>query len=87
MSKAGGSMTVGRIVDKTGLTSSYDFALEFSGAWSPGGAFLPPPEGQPDSAPMLIDALREQLGLWLQPGKTTLDALVIDHVEKIPTEN
>ncbi len=87
MSKAGGSATVGRIVDKTGLTGSYDFALEFSGAWSIGGAFVPPPEGQPDPAPMLIDALREQLGLQLKPVKTMLDALVIDHVEKIPTEN
>ncbi len=82
-----GGITVGRIVDKTGLTGSYDFALEFSGVWGAGGAFLPPPEDQPDPAPMLMDALREQLGLQLRPVKTMLDALVIDHAEKTPAEN
>lgn len=67
---------LGRIVvDKTGLKESYDFTLE----WAPDQA--------PDSsAPSLVTALREQLGLRLESQKSPVDILVIDSVEK-PTEN
>jgi len=34
-----------------------------------------------------MSALQDQLGLKLQPRKATILALVIDHVEKMPTEN
>ena len=39
------------------------------------------------SLPDFFTALREQLGLKLQPQKVPVDFLVIDHVDKIPTEN
>jgi uncharacterized protein (TIGR03435 family) len=81
-------VTLGRIVDKTGLDGRYDFTLEFAGYHGPGGAFPPPPaDGQTDTAPLLIDALREQLGLILTEKKVLLDVLVVDHVDKVPTEN
>jgi uncharacterized protein (TIGR03435 family) len=32
-------------------------------------------------------ALREQLGLILKTAKIKLEVIVVDHVEKIPTEN
>jgi uncharacterized protein (TIGR03435 family) len=67
---------LGRIVvDKTGLKQSYDFTLE----WAPDQA--------PDSsAPSLVTALREQLGLRLKSQKSAVDVLVIDSEEKL-TEN
>jgi len=37
--------------------------------------------------PTLFNALEKQLGLRLEVSKTTLDALIIDHAEKVPTEN
>jgi uncharacterized protein (TIGR03435 family) len=37
--------------------------------------------------PTLFNALEKQLGLRLEQKKTGLDALVIDHAEKMPTEN
>jgi uncharacterized protein (TIGR03435 family) len=78
---------LGRVVDKTGLSGRYDFTLEFAGRYA-GGAFPPPlPEGQIDTAPTLIDALRQQLGLTLIEKKASLDVLVVDHVDKVPTEN
>ncbi len=83
-----GGLTVGRVVNKTALEGSYSFTLEFAGAWGPGGAFLPPlPDGQTDTASNLFDALRQQVGLRLDEGKARLDVLVVDHVDKVPTEN
>jgi hypothetical protein len=37
--------------------------------------------------PTIFQALQEQLGLKLEPAKATVDILVIDHMEKTPTEN
>ncbi len=54
----------------------------------PGGddpAIRATPSG--DSPPSIFDALQEQLGLKLKPQKGPVDVLVIDHVEKTPTEN
>jgi len=39
-----------------------------------------------DERPDIATALREQLGLKLVPEKTTVQIVVVDHVEK-PTEN
>jgi uncharacterized protein (TIGR03435 family) len=63
---------LGRIVvDQTGLTGSYDFTLE----WAPDDA--------PDSpAPSLVTALREQLGLRLEPQKAPVEILVIDSIAR-----
>lgn len=74
------ALQVDRLVeDKTGLTGSYDFTLE----WSPGegGAALPN-----DSRPSLFGALQEQLGLMLEPAKEMVDGIVITHIEK-PSAN
>ena len=40
-----------------------------------------------DAAPTLIVAVQEQLGLKLESKKGPVDILVIDHAEKVPTEN
>ena len=82
-----------RTVDKTGLTGPYDFTLEFSNAGLPGpmgrGVAAPSPDeaGQPDAAPDLFAALEKQLGLKLEKSKTQLDVIVIDHMDRQPTEN
>jgi len=41
----------------------------------------------PSSLPSIFTALQEQLGLKLVSQKVPVDTLVIDHVDKIPTEN
>jgi uncharacterized protein (TIGR03435 family) len=78
------------ILDRTGLDGTFHFTLEF--APQPPGALAAPtsfdrmPEAD-DSAPNLISAIRQQLGLRLNPRKIPLDVLIVDRAEKVPTEN
>jgi uncharacterized protein (TIGR03435 family) len=71
------------VVERTGLSGAFDFELN----WTPNRAPLrpdAPPANQDD--PSIFTALREQLGLKLEPAKAPTDVLVIDHVER-PTPN
>lgn len=80
--------TQGKVIDKTGLTGLYDFTFEYAGLPNPGGSHPPPlPDGQTDTAPFLAEALQAQLGLKLEEKKAKLEVLVIDHVDRVPTEN
>lgn len=87
-----------RSEDRTGLTGSYDFKLEFSATGLPGplGQIRPTvaPAGPEPAAtasdpggPDLFTALEKQLGLKLEKSKTQLDVFVIDRMDKTPTEN
>ena len=70
------------VVDKTGLTGDYDYALN----WTPDPT-LGSGEGPGDTnLPSLFTAIREQLGLRLEPTAGPVNTLVIDHVEK-PSSN
>ena len=67
---------LGRIVvDNTGLGESYDFSLEWA-----------PDETSDSSLPSLVTALRDQLGLRLEPQKRPVEVLVIDSIAR-PSEN
>jgi uncharacterized protein (TIGR03435 family) len=76
------------VTNATGLTEKYDFILTFSleglGIASPPGTV-----GAPDleTPPDIFTALQSQLGLKLEPKKGPVDLIVIDHVERVPTEN
>ena len=71
---------VGRpVVDQTGLTETFDIEMQWSFATSAG-------LGRGDTAagtdgPSIFTAVQEQLGLKLEPSKTSVDSLVIDHIE------
>jgi uncharacterized protein (TIGR03435 family) len=81
-------MSVGRIVDKTGLQGKYDFRLEYAGAHSAGGAFAQSSaDGQLSGVPDLFDAVQRQLGLNIEASKAPTDILVVDHVDRMPTKN
>ena len=70
------------VTDGTGLTGKFDFTLEFA-PQAPGELA---PETT-DSAPNLVTALPQQLGLKLDPKKIPVDILIIDRADKVPTEN
>jgi bla regulator protein blaR1 len=73
------------VVDRTGITDRIDYRLEWT--LDPNRAVQPGVEVQPDPNPVtFMDAVREQLGLKLQPTRAPLRILVIDHIER-PSEN
>jgi len=75
------------VVDKTGLTGKYDFRLEFfADPQSRQGAAAPDANVDPEG-PTVFRALQDQLGLKLEAGKATLEAIVIEKAEKTPIEN
>ncbi|HEX4133991.1 MAG TPA: TIGR03435 family protein [Bryobacteraceae bacterium] len=79
-----GEGTFGRpIVDATGLTGTYDFAIEWApqGTPPPGSDFKPEPLGT-----TFEEAIHDQLGLKLKAMQRPLDIIVIDHIER-PSEN
>ncbi len=80
------------VADKTGLTGTYDFNLDFSMSAQPA------PLGEPSSASgSALSEIKDEgvpfvtaiqsLGLKLQPAKLWIDVIVIDHIGKNPTEN
>jgi uncharacterized protein (TIGR03435 family) len=73
------------VIDRTGLDKNYDFTLSFLPELPPDVPKENLPQGLLDR-PSLFDALKEQLGLKLQPEKGPVEYYVIDHVEK-PSEN
>jgi uncharacterized protein (TIGR03435 family) len=68
-------------VDRTGLIGRFNFVLDW-------GRYVDPND---DSMPAVIQAMREaihtDLGLNFETRKLPMDVIVIDHVEKSPTEN
>jgi len=73
------------VVDQTGLPGRFDFILELpSGIISFGPRPLNPDDPGPE--PILLKALREQLGLKLKPSNGEVRTIIIDHVER-PSEN
>ncbi len=76
------------VIDETGLTGEFTFQVKFVVddrlAGMPHGApAVDKPAANNDlTGRSLFDALQEQLGLSLKPGKGPVETLVIDHVEK-----
>jgi uncharacterized protein (TIGR03435 family) len=78
----------GRVVrDATGLKDEYDFSMYWTEepiSFKNGVRVLP---AEPLGGPSLFEALEKQLGLKLVQSKGPVDFLVIDHIDRTPTEN
>jgi uncharacterized protein (TIGR03435 family) len=80
------------VVDKTGLTGSFDFDLRYDGAASSllgrgrATAVAPDVPSDPARAPSIFTALQEQLGLRLDAQRGAVDVLAVLSAE-LPTEN
>jgi uncharacterized protein (TIGR03435 family) len=76
------------VLDMTGLKGFYSFTLTYTPEDTPAA---PGPDSGPvaESAvgPSLLNALQEQLGLKLEARKAPVEILLVDHAEKVPTEN
>jgi len=83
------------VVDETGIKGSYDFQLSFTPAGRLEGGGRGGRGGDSDATPAppmgsglsIFDALQAQLGLKLESKKLPMPIIVIDHVERTPTEN
>jgi uncharacterized protein (TIGR03435 family) len=73
----------GPVIDATGLKSKYDFVLSwsFEDNNAAGGSPLD------TYRPALLSAVRSDLGLKLDQKKGQVEVVVVDHLEKVPTEN
>lgn len=63
-------------MDRTGLQRAWDFALEWM-----------PPNQTDDGGHSLFSALESQLGLRLESRKTAVPVIVIDSMERAPSDN
>ncbi len=89
------------VTDSTGLKSSYDFVLTFS-ATNGGDGFNPRSTAahgdstayggashgdDAEAAPPLLKAIQDQLGLRLEVKKGRAGVLIVDVIERVPSEN
>jgi uncharacterized protein (TIGR03435 family) len=78
---------VGRpVVDRTGLTGTFDGTLEWVPTPEELGALGEPAPGVPEFGVSLFTALEEQFGLKLQSERGGVDYLVVESVNR-PTPN
>jgi uncharacterized protein (TIGR03435 family) len=68
------------VVDKTGMEGRFGWTLLYT-------PFSGNANAADSAAPDVFAAIEQQLGLKLEAKKESLQILVIDHVERIPTEN
>jgi len=75
---APGYFREGPVVDSTGLKGVYDFKLEWITAVE---------AAKGGDGPSMFNALEEQLGLKIERRRQPLEILVIDKLDRMPTEN
>jgi uncharacterized protein (TIGR03435 family) len=81
--------------DETGIEGGWDFTLTYSPVTGPPGgrgrdapANSPVPvASDPTGGVTFFDAIQKQLGLKLEPRKRPEPVIVIDHIDRQPTEN
>jgi uncharacterized protein (TIGR03435 family) len=70
------------VSDNTGLTARYDFTLDYDK-----DALKPHAPDDPASGTDFTTAVKQQLGLQVQPKHIPVDVMVIDSAVEKPTEN
>jgi uncharacterized protein (TIGR03435 family) len=66
------------VIDTTGLKGKYDFRLSWSRMADMNG---------PAGGPTLLNALETQLGLRIEQRRAPVKIVVVNHSERLPTEN
>jgi bla regulator protein BlaR1 len=73
-----------QVANKTGLSGSYEIAMDFDPTPVQSGPVVAPPAA--GDKPSVFTAVQEQLGLKLVPSRTKRSTLVVDRIEP-PSEN
>jgi uncharacterized protein (TIGR03435 family) len=71
------------ILERTGLKGDYDFVMR----WTPMTQSSSAAAAASDPGISIFAAFESQLGLKLEPKKGMVEVLVVDHAERVPTEN
>jgi bla regulator protein blaR1 len=76
------------VLDRTGLTGTYDYKVEYGQDHAPVGSAVPSevPTDANFSGPSIFVALQEQLGLKLESIRAAVETIVIDRAER-PSAN
>jgi uncharacterized protein (TIGR03435 family) len=91
-----GSEIKNRVANQTGLAGSYDFTLYYTSgrklradaaAVGATAKLAGDASAAPASGLSVVDAFRKELGLRLEKQSGTYPALILDHIEQIPTKN
>jgi uncharacterized protein (TIGR03435 family) len=75
------------VVDETGLTTMYEVKVEWTPDQTPPATNADEQTTAPEPALSLLTAVNDQLGLRLQARKILADLVIVDHMERVPTEN
>jgi uncharacterized protein (TIGR03435 family) len=70
------------VLDETGLEGRYDITVNVAKYIAERG-----PDGLLDPVSLIMTGLQEELGLKLESRKTPLEILIVDRMEKVPSEN
>jgi uncharacterized protein (TIGR03435 family) len=70
------------VLDQTGLNKTYDYTIDISGLNN-----FNPRSTDDAPGPTIFTAVQDDLGLKLESRKEPIEVLVIDSVDRIPTEN
>jgi uncharacterized protein (TIGR03435 family) len=74
------------ILNASGLAGEYDFVISWSTASRQANTGLQANTAA-DSGPTIFAAIQEQLGLRLEAKKVPVDSVIVDHIERVPSEN
>jgi uncharacterized protein (TIGR03435 family) len=89
---SGNGAPVPRVVDRTGLPGIYDIRIEFASVpfpiLSPDSAPAPAASDPVDAGPTIFNAVQQQLGLKLtKVADVQVEVMIVDRIDKTPTEN
>jgi uncharacterized protein (TIGR03435 family) len=68
------------VVDQTGLTGKYDITVDIA-------KYMEQLGRKEEAVALVLVAIQDELGLKVESRKTPVDLLIVDHAEKVPTEN
>lgn len=68
------------VIDETGLKGRYDATLNIA-------QYINSPIQKDEITSIVLSAVQDLLGLKLEPKKGPVDMVIVDHAEKVPTEN
>jgi uncharacterized protein (TIGR03435 family) len=75
------------VADETGLTAMYEVKVEWTPDQASPATNADAQIAAPEPGLSLFTALNDQLGLRLQTRKVSADLVVVDHMERAPTDN